>query len=125
MTSGTESYLADLADDTRQMIDALRAIVRSAAPGAVETIKWNAPSFAVDGQDRITLGLDRKGAARLVLHCGAKPRAIVDLTALDHGAVAQWPSLDRGVVVFRDLEDIRQREIAVSALCSRWVAATA
>ncbi|WP_395945502.1 DUF1801 domain-containing protein [Brevundimonas sp.] len=125
MTSGTETYLDGLADDARQLIDALRTVVRNAVPTAVETIKWNAPSFAVDGQDRITLGLDRKGGARLVLHCGAKTRASVDLTAVDHDSVAQWPSLDRGVVVFRDLEDIRMREVALTALCSRWVEAAA
>ena len=39
------------------MVDALRKIVRSGLPQAIETIKWSAPSFAVDGEDRVTLGL--------------------------------------------------------------------
>ena len=125
MTPGLDNYLDDLAPDARQMIDALRTIVRSGLPHAVESIKWNAPSFAVDGEDRVTLGLGRKGESRLVLHRGAKQRALIDLTAVDRGAIAQWPSLDRGVIVFRDLQDVRDRQVEVGGLCSRWVEAAA
>ena len=94
MTSGIASYLDALSDDARDMIDALRAIVRNGVPRAVETIKWNAPSFAVDGKDRITLALDRKGSARLVLHRAAMPRAAANLAAVDDG-VARWAFHDR------------------------------
>ena len=125
MTSATDSYLDALADDARQMIDALRVIIRNGVPNAVETIKWNAPSFAVDGEDRVTLGLDRKGGARLVMHRGAKQRAMLDLTEIDHAAVACWPTPDRGVVTFRNLEEIRVQEAELTALCSRWVKAAA
>ena len=105
------------------MVDALRAIVRNAAPNAVETIKWNAPSSAIDGEDRVTLGLDQKGGARLVLHRGAKPRASIDLTSIDGDGIARWPSPDRGVGTFRDLEDVLRCEVQLTALCSRWVEA--
>ena len=125
MTSGLDNYLDDLAPDARQMIDALRTIVRSGLPHAVESIKWNAPSFAVDGEDRVTLGLGRKGESRLVLHRGAKQRALTDLTAVDHTAVASWPTPDRGVVTFRDLEEIHAREAELIELCSRWAIAAA
>lgn len=125
MTSGLDTYLEDLTPDARQMIDALRMIVRSGLPHAVETIKWNAPSFAVDGEDRITLGLGRKGEARLVLHRGAKKRELIDLTAIDHASVASWPTPDRGVVTFCDLEAIHAREAELTSLCSRWATAAA
>ncbi|WP_209289014.1 DUF1801 domain-containing protein, partial [Escherichia coli] len=78
------------------MIEALRAIVRKGVPDAEESIKWNAPSFAIDGEDRITLGLDIRGGARLVMHRGAKIRESIDLTGVDQAKVAQWPSADRG-----------------------------
>jgi len=125
MTSGIDSYLNDLAPDARQMIDALRTIVRTALPDAVETIKWNAPSFAVDGEDRVTLGLGRKGEARLVLHRGATRRASIDLTAVDQTALASWPAPDRGVVTFRDLEAVHARQAELIGLCSRWAIAAA
>ncbi|RZJ00721.1 MAG: DUF1801 domain-containing protein [Brevundimonas sp.] len=125
MTSSIDAYLDRLAPSARQMIDALRTIVKTGLPHAVETIKWNAPSFAVDGEDRVTLGLGRKGEARLVLHRGAKPLALIDLTAVDHMAVASWPTPDRGVVTFRDLEAVRAREAELIGLCSRWAKAAA
>nr|WP_315051902.1 DUF1801 domain-containing protein [uncultured Brevundimonas sp.] len=124
-SSGIDLYLAALPDDARSMIEALRAIVRKGVPDAEESIKWNAPSFAIDGEDRITLGLDIRGGARLVMHRGAKIRESIDLTGVDQAKVAQWPSADRGVAVFRNLEEIRSRESELTALCSRWVAASA
>ena len=123
MSSGVESYLNALADGDRAVIEALRSIVLKGVPHAIETIKWNAPSFAVDGEDRITLGLDRKGGARLVLHRGAKPQAPMDLSHIDQGSLAKWPSADRGVVTFRNLEDIRARESDLTTLCATWISA--
>ena len=125
MTSGIDTYLNNLVPDARQMIEALRTIVRTALPNAVETLKWNAPSFAVDGEDRVSLGLGRKGEARLVLHRGAKRRTLINLTAVDQTALASWPAPDRGVVTFRDLEAVRARQAELIGLCSRWAIAAA
>ena len=125
MTVSIDTYLEGLPPDARKMVDALRKIVRSALPQAIETIKWNAPSFAVDGEDRVTLGLGRKGESRLVLHRGAKQRALTDLTVVDHAGIATWPTPDRGVVTFRDLEAVRAREAELISLCSRWAAVAA
>lgn len=47
--------------DALCIVDALRDAVMVANSNLEETIKWNAPSFAQHGRDRITLGLDRSG----------------------------------------------------------------
>lgn len=120
MASSIDSYLSTVSGEARQMIDALRAIVRDGVPNAVESIKWNAPSFTVDGEDRITLGLNRNGAVRLVLHRGAKQRSMVDLTAVDDAGLARWAAPDRGIVLFRDLDEIRGQKAQLTALCSKW-----
>jgi hypothetical protein len=39
------------------------------AADLTEHIKWNAPSYVLDGEDRITLNLlNKQGLAKLVLH---------------------------------------------------------
>lgn len=122
--SDVTSYLEALPPDTRRAINALRAIVIGAGPALTETIKWNAPSFALNGEDRITLGIERKGGVRAVLHRGAK--AVKDDFVLsDPDRLAKWPSPDRGVLTFADAGAIEARRDAIKTLFSRWLEATA
>ncbi len=60
-----EGFRSVLDGETLAMIDRLREIVAASHPSLNEQIKWNAPSFAVGGDDRITLGVERKGGVRL------------------------------------------------------------
>ena len=119
-----EDYLATLDPSVRSDVDALRAIVLSAHPGLTEEIKWNAPSFAHDGQDRVTLGLDGKGGYRIVLHRGAKPLDTAGFHFDDEAKLAKWPAPDRGVIALRDRTAIDARGAAISQMIARWVEAT-
>ncbi|WP_419317828.1 DUF1801 domain-containing protein [Caulobacter sp. ErkDOM-E] len=119
-----ETYLAALDPPSRLAVDALRHLVVTAHPGLTEEIKWNAPSFAHDGQDRVTLGLDRKGGYRIVLHRGAKPLDASDFCFADDDKLAKWPAPDRGVVTLKDLAEINAGGAAISRLIARWVEAT-
>lgn len=121
--SDVAAYLEALPPETRQAIDALRASVRAAAPELAETIKWNAPSFALDGEDRITLGVERKGGVRAVLHRGSKTIAD-DFAFEDRDRLATWPAPDRGVLRFADRAEVEARGDALQALFARWIEAT-
>ena len=109
---------------TLAMIDRLRALVRDAHPGLTERIKWNAPSFAIGDDDRITLGVERKGGVRMVLHRGVRPKDAAGFHFDDPDGLAAWPAIDRGIVLFGDLSDIERRREAIVDLCRRWIAAT-
>ncbi|MXO75674.1 DUF1801 domain-containing protein [Altererythrobacter aerius] len=110
--------------DPRELpaIDALRAIALEAGPGLVESIKWNAPSFAQDGEDRITLGMERKGGVRAVLHRGAA-RTDSHFLFEDEARLAAWPAPDRGVVKFADAATVERRRGEVTDLFTRWLEA--
>lgn len=109
---------------TRRGVGRLRDIVRSVDARWTETIKWNAPSFALAGEDRVTLGVERGGGWRVVLHRGAGVRD--DGFAFDDpSGLADWPAPDRGVVRLRDLSEVEDRAEALAGLIHRWVAATA
>lgn len=122
-----ETFRDDLDAETRQTVDALRAAIASVGPDLVERLKWNAPSFAVppagDDDDRITLGLERKGGVRVVLHRGAKAKDATGFVFEDSAKLAKWPAADRGVVVFRDAAAVAEKREAFSDLCARWLAA--
>ena len=117
-------YRAGLDERTLEVVDAIRNIVSASHAGLIESIKWNAPSFAIDGEDRITLGLERKGGIRVVFHRGAKPRTLAGFKFEDEDNLARWPAPDRGVVIFQDIKDVAERAEALGRFCARWISAT-
>lgn len=110
---------------TLEIVDALRGIIAGAHDGLTEHIKWNAPSFMLGGEDRITLGIERKGGVRVVLHRGAKPKDMANFKFSDPNGLARWPAPDRGVLIFRYSDQIEQFREQLAELCRRWLAATA
>lgn len=122
------AFLDGLDAETRQTVDALRAAIVAAGPNLIERLKWNAPSFAVppagDDDDRITLGLERKGGVRVVLHRGAKAKDTAEFVFEDSAKLAKWPAADRGVMVFKDVAAVEVRGAEVTELCARWLIAS-
>ena len=73
----------------------------------------------------MTLGIDRKGGIRIVLHRGATAKAMAGFRFEDPAGLAQWPAPDRGVIQLRDAEDVLAHADALRDIVRRWVAATA
>jgi hypothetical protein len=119
MNPPVEIWLASLSDVDRAAIQRLRGIVDRAHPALVETIKWNAPSFSIHGEDRVTLGIERKGGWRVVLHRGAAKVNAAGFSFDDPTGIARWPSRDRGVVLLKSLVDLD--EAGLAELIRRWV----
>lgn len=122
--AGIEAFRAGLAPDMLATVDALRAVVIAAAPALNERIKWNAPSFAVGDEDRVTLGIERKGGVRVVLHRGAKAKDAAGFVFDDPAGLAKWPAVDRGVMVFADAAAVAAKREALAEIVARWVVVT-
>jgi hypothetical protein len=120
-----DAYIAGLDGDARAIVALLRQIALGARHEVSEHIKWNAPSFCVAGDDRITLGLERSGAVRVVLHRGAKPKDVSGFRFADASGLVRWAAPDRGVLVFRSEQELDAKRDAVSDLFARWLEATA
>jgi hypothetical protein len=118
-------WLDALDAPTRAAIDTLRAVVRTSDAVLSEEIKWNAPSYAHEGRDRVTLGVEPRGGYRVVLHRGAKAADTAAFRFEDPDRLATWPSPDRGVVRLTDRVEIEARSDALARLIARWIVATA
>lgn len=118
-----DDFRRRLDSKTLEIVDALRAIASSASADLTEQIKWNAPSFAVADEDRITLGIERSGGVRLVLHRGAKKKDS-PFAFDDPDGLAKWPSPDRGVIVFKNIAAVDAERGPLSDLCRRWIEQT-
>ncbi|MFN3559432.1 MAG: DUF1801 domain-containing protein [Brevundimonas sp.] len=123
MGNAVETWLGALSPENRSLVDRLRAVVKAAAPDLTETIKWNAPNFADGDQDRVTLGVERKGGVRVVLHRGAAVKDAAGFKFDDPDGVAKWPTPDRGVVTFRDLTALEAGAAPLEDLVRRWITA--
>ena len=123
--SKVESFIAAMEPPAaRETVAAVRRLVLAAHEGLTEHIKWNGPSFCFGGDDRITLGLDRTGAVRVVLHRGARPRDGANFVFEDDEGLATWVARDRGVILFADAAAVAARAEAFSRLARRWIEAT-
>ena len=58
-----EEYLAELSDDKRAALEALRRTIREAAPDAEECISYQLPAFRLDGKLLVSYGATTKHCA--------------------------------------------------------------
>jgi hypothetical protein len=116
-----DAYRDRLAPAQRETVDRLRTLAAAAGPDLVERIKWNAPSFAHDDVDRITLGIQRNGDIRVVLHRGARSKPIEGFAFEAPADLVAWPAPDRGVLFFSSAEEVDKRADEVSGLFRRWL----
>ena len=118
-----EGYLAVLDHPRKAEVVALRRLILAADRGITERIKWNAPSFGVGGDDRVTMRLAPKGQVQLVFHRGAK--VITDgFTFADPTGWLVWAAPDRATLTVEDAADLKVNGAAIAALVVRWMKAT-
>ncbi len=117
-----DAFMQELTHPHRDAIEALREIVRGIDPRIRESIKWNAPSFAINDHF-LTFKLRPLDTVQVVLHTGAKVNTSRPAINLDdpRGLVA-WAAPDRGVVTFADLQDLRAKQAAFVAIVRQWIA---
>lgn len=118
-------FLDDLDENRRIQVQQLRDIILKTHPGLAEHIKWNAPSYVLDGEDRITFNIQNKQQiVKLVLHMGAtkvedkKGEPVLK----DDTGLVEWNSDIRGVVSFENSEAIDAQKEQVAKIISDWLA---
>ena len=119
---GVEQYLTDLEHPLKEGVLLLRTTILASDPAITEHIKWNAPSFRFDGEDRVTFRLQPRGRLQLVFHRGAKVRSDTATFAFeDPSGLMTWLAADRAVIDFPDLATVTTHQAQVGALVARWV----
>ena len=119
-----DTFMEALDHQRKAEVQQLRLAILASDDGLTETVKWNAPNFVFDGEDRVTFRLKPGDRVELVLHRGAKVRAdAADFTFDDPGGAIAWSTPDRGVIRITDAADLATREQAIVELIGRWVRA--
>ena len=118
-----DGFLAALAHPRKAEIEALRKAILSVDKDITERIKWNAPSFCVDGDDRITFRLQPGDRVELIFHRGAKVKKDA-FSFEDEAGLLQMVAPDRGVVTFADAADAKAKTPKLKKLVKAWIGAT-
>ena len=117
-------FLESLNDNKLEQVETLRRLIVSVEPSLHEHIKWNAPSYVLNDEDRITFNLvNKQGIVKLVLHMGAtkqEDKHGAPVLAADEGIV-EWSSNIRGVVSFDSLQAIEAKKSQLLSVLKRWL----
>lgn len=120
-----QAYLDRLEHPLKPAMLEVRNLILSANPGITEQIKWNAPSFCYENEDRITFNLHGTGRFRLIFHCGAKVRAHAGQARLieDTTGLLEWASNDRAIVTLTSPEDVQAKKEQLLDVITKWIEA--
>lgn len=119
-------FMHNLKHPLKEEIEEVRKIILSTDGKITEHIKWNAPSFCVENEDRITFNLSGKGFFRLIFHCGAKVKDSANKEPLfvDTSGILEWVTGDRAIVKFTDKNDVIAKEEKLREVISKWIQVT-
>jgi hypothetical protein len=120
-------YLAAQPEDRRELVEALRGLVHEANPAAEEHIKWNSPSYVLDGVDQVTVNAQGRQGVRLVLHRGAttvENRDAASAFTGDPEGLLTWHSDIRSSLTVTDPADLARKRTAAVEVVRAWLAPT-
>lgn len=116
------AFLVALAHPQDATIQRLRAAIRAADPRIAEDIKWNAPSFHIEGRHFATMQLRKADSVLLVLHLGAGKRALPKGAIVDPEGLLTWLGADRATLTFAGPGEVEARADALRAVVRQWMA---
>jgi len=118
-----DEFLNDLTEDRRQQVEALRSIIKSVNSELTEHIKWNSPSYILDGEDRITFNMHYPDQTMVLIHMGAirKENKKADPIMNDTTGLIKWNSDIRGTLAFSSLDDITNSQADITKVLLAWL----
>lgn len=76
LNSEVTNFLDELSHPLRNEIEFLRNCILLTNKNLTESIKWNAPNFCINDEDRITMRIHPPKQIQLIFHRGAKVQAL-------------------------------------------------
>ena len=127
--SGSEQvadFLLKLKHPLKPALETLREIILSSHKGLTEQIKWNAPSFCFQDDDRITFNIHKNDCILIIFHRGAKVKETKGKESLfkDATGLLEWLSGDRAVAKFYSLDEVTIKKAKLVKLVKQWIKET-
>lgn len=123
-TAEVTTFIQNVNHPLKKGMKLLREVILSAHKDITEHIKWKAPSFCYNGEDRVTFNLHKNDCIVIVFHRGAKVKDSKDFVFKDSTGLLEWVATDRALVTFRDTKDIQDKKEALKNLVIQWIQST-
>jgi len=119
-------YMNNLDHPLKKEIEEVRKIILSTNELITEHIKWNAPSFCFNNEDRVTFNLQGNTYFRLIFHCGAKVKdnSIKGYLFEDSTGLLDWVANDRAIIKITDLDDVNAKKEKLAIVITKWIEVT-
>jgi hypothetical protein len=119
-----DQFLASLNLEQIDLVNQIRSEVKAAAPGLVEGIKWNAPSYSLDGNDIITFNFRNYQVPALIFHTGpgGKDTRTGRHSFQDPSGAVEWLADKRFVVKIASGEELQLIKARLEEWVVNWVA---
>ncbi len=118
-------FLDELKHPLRAEIEMVRNIILNSNNKLAENIKWNAPNYVVNGNDRVTLKINPPKNILIILHCGAKSQTQPTEKIINHNCKAlSWKGNDRAIINLNNKQDIITYQNDIVQIVNLWLDAT-
>jgi len=119
-----EQFLLTLTHPMKAEIEKVREIILGSNPEITERIKWNAPSFCYEDEDRVTFKLFPYDSIQLIFHRGAKVQNTKEFTFTDSSGLLKTITADRYLLTFHDMKEIEANTAVIIKAVNDWMIAT-
>jgi hypothetical protein len=122
-----KEFLDNLEHPLKKEILMVRKIILGSDKKLTEQIKWKAPSFCLNGDDKITFNFHGKDFFRVIFHTGAKVKEnkVKGRLIEDPSGLLIWAANDRAVLQLTDSKDVKAKENVIKDLVNIWIIASA
>jgi hypothetical protein len=124
MTNQSEEvnqFMEKLEHPLKEAIEQARAIILDSDAQISEHIKWNAPSFLYNGEDRLTFNLHHRDCIQLIFHRGAKVKGSQGFKFEDSTGLLEWVTADRAKLTLLDMQDLDAKKTALRKVVNQWI----
>jgi hypothetical protein len=119
-----DRFLEELDHPLKSDVMSIRTRLHESNDAVTERIKWNAPSFGLSSEDRVTFNLRPTDKIQLVFHRGAKVKDTSSFTFTDESGMLTWLAKDRATVVIPAGTDPETYLSGLIDLINAWMTAT-
>ena len=118
-------FLNELNHPFRNEIEELRDVILASDKNLVENIKWNAPNYSFENEDRITMRIQPMTTkVQLIFHRGAKKQEQPkDRLIANKSKMLLWKENDRAIITFKSKQEIENGKSELEKIINEWLTA--
>lgn len=122
-TQDVNEFVISLKHPQENIIQLMRELIKKSSSELVEGIKWNSPSYSLEGNDIITFNFHYKGVISLVFHTGPKGKDTHTKKQLfvDETNHLEWLADKRAVLKISSIEEFEAMEKDIEKIIDIWV----